>query len=840
MDFSTEKFISNFIQTQFPMFYREEGENFTLFMKAYYEWMESEGNPVRESRKLLQYRDIDGTVEKFLEYFQKKYLYGIPFNIISNKRFLLKHILDVYRSKGTIQCYRLLFKLIYDEDVKVYLPGIDVLKASHGTWKQPKYLEITPSVKNNSFLGNVIVGTTSGTTAVVENYVREAIGKDIIDILYISNVLPNGGEFIIGEKIVLQSELGDFTALAESPNIIGSLLKLDILNGGQGFKIGDLVKIVHKDPITNEVVTPGIGGIVKITSLVRGEGQMNFDIITGGFGYSSNSKVFLYTNPLDTGGQGASVKLGSVSDTTEITYNKDIVCDYLDSYINATSYGFPGNTSANVSSVIGTTFQYATGIFGSIATLSEIKTGNGYQYSANLFIRDVMLSNTLPGSITYTTACTHVTGSGTEFERFFQNNDVIYLKANSSLDSTSEYVMIKNVVSDTDIELWKKPSYSSTGSAQFKAAPVILPSNFAVYETVMKRIDGTINGKNEIINAFPSFGTDIAGHTLVVNSGKAYSDGEIVSAYLYGSLQTPTVVSAGSGYTNGEILVFSGGGENFITPAKGYITTNLSGNVVSATLTYIGSGYISDPKIIIKSKNGSGCVLTTKMQEYNTFSEVKGKVVKQSIGKGSGYWTTTRGFLNSDKYIHDSYYYQDYSYEVRVPLILETYKDILYNTFHPSGSEMFGKFSLDIIHPRNFGILFDSDYGLTVQIFDELVSLTSDTDATFSDNDFYQVDAYDAFTVKANTDFVNSLEDAIKINNSGNTFAPGDYVYYQVPAGNTAITGLIANSYYYIAFSNQSHIGLSNEKDGPFINIIESRTDSSPENHVIYVVEKNG
>ena len=98
MDFNKEKFISNFIENQFPRFYQEDGPDFILFVKAYYEWIESAGitegdgygGPVREARELLSYRDIDGTIERFLEFFQKKYLYGIPFNIISNKRFLLK------------------------------------------------------------------------------------------------------------------------------------------------------------------------------------------------------------------------------------------------------------------------------------------------------------------------------------------------------------------------------------------------------------------------------------------------------------------------------------------------------------------------------------------------------------------------------------------------------------------------------------------------------------------------------------------------------------------------------------------------------------------------------
>ena len=37
MDFNKEKFISNFIENQFPRFYQEDGPDFILFVKAYYE-----------------------------------------------------------------------------------------------------------------------------------------------------------------------------------------------------------------------------------------------------------------------------------------------------------------------------------------------------------------------------------------------------------------------------------------------------------------------------------------------------------------------------------------------------------------------------------------------------------------------------------------------------------------------------------------------------------------------------------------------------------------------------------------------------------------------------------
>jgi hypothetical protein len=128
----------------------------------------------------------------------------------------------------------------------------------------------------------------------------------------------------------------------------------------------------------------------------------------------------------------------------------------------------------------------------------------------------------------------------------------------------------------------------------------------------------------------------------------------------------------------------------------------------------LGTGYI-DPVVRIKSKTGSGALLTASVTsgqidpltiitqnylcsaaapDYSKYAKIAGKITKRGSGIQKGYWNTTRSFLNSDKYIQDSYYYQDYSYEVKVAQTLDRYKNILYETFHPAGSEMFGKYLL--------------------------------------------------------------------------------------------------------------------------------------------------
>ena len=110
-----ERFISPFIANQFPSIYKEEGPLFIAFVKAYFEWLETQDQVLYDSRRLLEYKDIDKTVDIFINEFKKKYMFPIPEDIAGDKRLLQKHIKEVYGSKGTERGLKLLFQLLKKE-----------------------------------------------------------------------------------------------------------------------------------------------------------------------------------------------------------------------------------------------------------------------------------------------------------------------------------------------------------------------------------------------------------------------------------------------------------------------------------------------------------------------------------------------------------------------------------------------------------------------------------------------------------------------------------------------------------------------------------------------------
>jgi hypothetical protein len=767
MEFPVEKFISNFVQNQFPFFYQEEGPDFVLFMKAYYEWLESNGSPIYQARRLYDYRDIDTTMEEFLEYFQKKYLYGIPFNVISNKRFLLKHILDVYRSKGSIQCYRLLFKLLYNEDIEVYLPGRDILRVSDGTWVEPKYLEVTKNDRLNDYIGKTIIGASSLVTATVENYVQENYNNDIINILYISNILPRRKNFNLNEKIVLLDEADNTEAINLAPTLLGSLDSVTVVRSGNNYAIGDIVKVKNREEEINAIsigapLSFGIDGILKINKLFTGFGSLVFDLVDGGFGYTNNATTFLYRT--GNTGQGASFDIGFLTFTKNLTYNTDLVCNYLDKQLDVTSYGFPKSPAANLTSTLGSALTTNSEVFGKIFSLDDILIGNSYETAAEVFVRSTLLSNTLPGTIKFANTSNAVYGIATNFTDFLSNNDVVALQTNASISNTYELAVIKTVVSDIELLLYGPPTISgqtvgfvtssntitsdsdlikaSAGvnnfiSAVYKIAPSILPAEYAPYEPAVFTSNGSIAGENEIIRAYPNFGSNIALEAVALNSGKGYVDQEEVKIYPYSIVSNVvTIASKGSGYVANDALLFVSGDPGRI--ASGYVeTVDGEGGINSVVISSGGSGYKELPEIRVTSANGVGARLIPTLIEFDLQREILAKVNKGSIGRGAGYYSTTRGFLDADKYIQDSYYYQDYSYEIKVAQTLNKYKDIIKETFHSAGSELFGKYLKFLYESSKASLVFDesevfssswsTDSGNTIEIFAGTTKYKADT-----------------------------------------------------------------------------------------------------------------
>ncbi len=131
---------------------------------------------------LILYRDIDETIEEFISLHTTEYLFGISSNISTDIKNLIKNIRQFYRSKGTEQSFKFLFRAIFNAEVEFYYPRDDILRVSDGKWFQPYFLQLVDDSNINDFRNLSIRGTTSNTRADVERIVLDFSNDSVPDV----------------------------------------------------------------------------------------------------------------------------------------------------------------------------------------------------------------------------------------------------------------------------------------------------------------------------------------------------------------------------------------------------------------------------------------------------------------------------------------------------------------------------------------------------------------------------------------------------------------------------------------------------------------------------------
>lgn len=269
------KTISHAIEEQFPGVYREDAEIMVAFMKAYYEFLETQDKyATKVSRQMFEANDIDRSLDEFIVHFKEKYLADIPFESFTDKRFMNKHIMDLYRSKGSEQSIELFMKLVYNQDAKVYYPGRDILKPSESIWRRWPYIEVDKNARSRDMINREITGSRSGAKAFVENVVTKRVSGKLVDVLFLSSVR---GNFVPGERV---SENG---VLKNAPIVTGSLTGVNIAIGGRDNKIGDVFDVIGGE---------GVRGKVRVAEVEDATGRVDFAVQDGGWGYSNSSSSF--------------------------------------------------------------------------------------------------------------------------------------------------------------------------------------------------------------------------------------------------------------------------------------------------------------------------------------------------------------------------------------------------------------------------------------------------------------------------------------------------------------------------------------------------------------------
>lgn len=760
--FTNEKYQSNFIGSQIPAFVNNENPEFAEFLIKYYQWLESDDEILNKTRLLTETYDIDFTDNNSIIKLFKQFAENIPQYIKADPRLFLKHVNEIYKSKGSEKSIQLLIKALYNVDSEIYYPSTDVLRLSDGSWNFTNYLEIISPPNINDYIGRYIRGSISGAKAIVEDYYQENVNGSVVDIIKLTKLI---GDFESFETFQLDDLSSNTYGI-----IIGSLSDISITDGGANFNVGDVL----------DVVGAGSRGKAKVISTKTQTGRVNFSLVDGGTGYSTNAVVQVFpklifndVSKIDNiqvdqlayqiSNTGAMVANGTIMSTNstsisirlatpgfaqdKLTYTalQMKVQPYLNTFANgevvfqsntgllvdATARGNilmvqpnTGNTSYYVSNVTGTfnvsntvsgsnTFVLQGNTSGAVGYVFDILGGSNtgsFTYQdvdgggvgagfavGDVFDKEIITLNTdylrdylntkllvfnesfaQTGTVSVTSGNNRITGVGTTFTSTLAANVYVQV-SNSTTKQIRKVLSVTNntlVICDSNFSNTQSsvPYYVEQTNYNFPKVSSLLDKE--TLETVLS---------TALTNVEKEIGT--IKFLSKINPGIGYSTSPYVTVV------EPLIASLGILDENGKLS-----GNNAVVTAE-------SGNYggIASVVQVIDSGVGYQPNQLVS------------LVKSNSSFAVTGISNIRKQGKTAGKWDNTNGFISSNKYIQDSDYYQDFSYEIRSRTNLDA--NVVINTVHPIGTKLFKKFQIES-HINDKPLLVESSITLGLPIVD--------------------------------------------------------------------------------------------------------------------------
>lgn len=344
--------------TQLPEFVRDDTnyDNFKLFIKAYYEWMESadaansqntivksSGQGVTHAAKnILKYSDVDATIDDFQDYFINDFLQNFPADSLVDKNKAVKIAKQLYQSKGTISSYKFLFKVLFNSEFEVFNTKDAVLKASDGVWyvaKSLKLLTVDPAFRE---IDNYrIFGEDSKSIATIEKTILAGNKTEV----FISNIerIFQSGEFV---KIIDKNNqfINDVNGNPLRAKVVGQISQVNVnpVYRGLLYEPGDPVIVYNGLSDDN-----GIGAIAEVGETTTGS-ITKIGVIDGGYGYTSTPQSLINIDYNNANARGAKAEIYNLDPNTKKQALVSRVANNVigvanNTHINATNYAFLTN-----------------------------------------------------------------------------------------------------------------------------------------------------------------------------------------------------------------------------------------------------------------------------------------------------------------------------------------------------------------------------------------------------------------------------------------------------------------------------------------------------------------
>ena len=433
--------MSYLIDSQIPDFIHTDYPNFARFIKDYFKYMDlgptelgalnlTDGQTKHAPNHLLQELidklNLDHSIEAtddFLQPLLEQYAIDFPASAEVDSRLLIKNIRSFFESKGSRRGVEEFFKLMFNEDVEVFLPSEFILRPSDGIYNKELTIkayantEISPNPDPLSLRGKRVDVHYYESTASIT--ARKVINTSVTRVKEIAYTAPTAYEMTLdlpgGTIIPGQGVEGELTAVIGGRiATVGTIGAADALrtagtydidtgfttNGnGSGAQFTVVVNSSGAATITvdtvgdnyapDETITIpdsllGSGGAAaltfKVATITNGK-IFSVTITDGGAGYSANPAVIIQPNAADTITTTAVIDTrltnGSISNTVFVNNVQGVGYNHVPNLILNTDAVRSWIGLEGLSDVIGNKTAFLTRVLNSVTLKTNSGTSNG-------------------------------------------------------------------------------------------------------------------------------------------------------------------------------------------------------------------------------------------------------------------------------------------------------------------------------------------------------------------------------------------------------------------------------------------------------------------------------
>ena len=673
-----------FVKEILPSFVKTDGGQLIEFLESYYEWLELQGN-VNDILYKLDEVDYNKFSKDFYENFRREILPLIPGNpdsVSAEEDTILRAASDLYSSKGTPNGIKLLFRLLFNEEVELDFPSERVLKPSFGEWSQRSFVRVVEQNISQQRISEIF--SLSGKRVFVS---EEAYQLDV----------QSNGDYRIGETVTTDSGFvgivilwNRFDSIISFKVISGEIQPNDVLVGGSASR-----SVVSKLPLP--ITVGGSMTIESITKIGSDLGTSVFNMVVSNVTGNVSDPELAFRDPstgvefnasptmsrIDIVNQGEGYVFNNtfVLKTEDIGNNNpsstDAIVRFKDISLGRTLKLF---SDSNIEGVAGQA-EY-------IVYRSDRRDDLGFPAKLGVAPDGSVKQNAI-GSIVFTRVVAGERSNVYYGELLEENFDSAVINFSNFSGGVSE---------------------GQTVTVNGKTAE-ILSLDFASLQMVLYKIeDGFDIGSASTPES--TFDIDV----LEFNS---FTEANIQSAALITLGDTVFEVAK---EPNGRTILSN--------------ITEVPGRVESIAIEESGSGFaIADSGSIFgveQQPDGINTILTAA--ELSSKSESERSKIAQflilvsTVFVGQGFYPNLKGQLSGDNVIRDGLRFQDYSYTVKSGIPISQWRNIVKDNAHLAGNFLAGEIQVTTIIQESGG--------------DESLKLFSRNGISFNDPNFASSSKY--------------------------------------------------------------------------------------------------